>query len=149
VHVARSLVRIAGTARRYRLVKKGKAVHFVLRTLIGTGIVVLSVTLWAGTPRSAGPDLDRGKATYKELCAKCHGSGGKGDGKEASTLNTKPQDLTNCVRMATFNDEQLFRAIKEGGSAIKLSKDMPSYSESMEDDEIHDVLAFVHTLCVR
>ena len=123
--------------------------HFVLRFLIGTVIVGLVIVLWTRVPFAAGPDLERGKTTYKELCAKCHGSGGEGDGKEASTLNTKPQDLTDCIRMAKFNDEQLFRAIKEGGPAIKLSKDMPSYSESMEDDEIHDVLAFIRTLCVR
>ena len=119
-----------------------------LQLLIAIGIVALVINLGAGTSLSAGPDL-RGKATYKELCAKCHGPGGKGDGREAATLKTKPKDLTECVRMVKFSDEQLFRAIKKGGPAIELSKDMPAYSEALEDDEIQDVVVFVRTLCVR
>lgn len=122
--------------------------HLAPRFLIGTNILLITV-LFASTPLWAEPDLERGKATYKELCAKCHGPGGKGDGKEAATLKTKPQDLTNCVRMVKFGDEQIFRAIKDGGPAIGLSKDMPAYAEALEDDEIQDVVFFVRMLCVR
>lgn len=101
-------------------------------------------------PRGAtaeGPNLERGKSTYGELCAKCHGSAGKGDGKEASTLATKPKDLTECPRMATFTDDKLFQIIKGGGASADLSKDMPPYSDSLEDDEIRDTLAYVRSLC--
>ena len=35
-----------------------------------------------GASAVSAADATRGKATYGELCAKCHGSSGKGDGKE-------------------------------------------------------------------
>jgi mono/diheme cytochrome c family protein len=95
----------------------------------------------------AEPDVGRGKATYGELCAKCHGSSGKGDGKEAATLATKPKDLTDCARMAGFDDDKLFQVIKSGGPAGGLSKDMPGYADALEDDEMRDVLAYIRSLC--
>lgn len=112
----------------------------VALTLGGVGILAVGALAQA-------PDLARGKATYKELCAKCHGSAGKGDGKEAATLKTKPKDLTDCARMAEFSDDELFRIAKEGGEAAGLSDDMPAYADSLEDDEIRDVVAFIRTLC--
>ena len=107
--------------------------------------------LLCGTARgeSAGGDVGRGKATYGELCAKCHGPGGKGDGKEAATLATKPKDLTECPRMTKFTDDQLFKIVKQGGAAADLSKDMPPYGDALEDDEIRDTIAFVRSLCPR
>jgi mono/diheme cytochrome c family protein len=112
-------------------------------------VFTLAVVLLPTLGRSESPNLDRGKSTYQELCSKCHGSGGKGDGKEAATLATKPKDLSECPRMAGFTDDQLFRIIKEGGPAAKLSKDMPPYRDALEDDEIRDTLAYVRSLCPR
>jgi mono/diheme cytochrome c family protein len=94
-------------------------------------------------------DVARGKGTYNELCAKCHGPSGKGDGKEAATLATKPKDLTDCQRMLGFTDDQLFKVVKQGGPAGGLSKDMPSYAEALEDDEIRDTLAYIRSLCPK
>ena len=98
---------------------------------------------------AADPDVGRGKATYGELCAKCHGAGGKGDGKEAATLATKPKDFTDCARMAKSTDEQLFKIVKGGGVAADLSKDMPPYGDALEDAEIRDTIAFIRSLCPR
>lgn len=98
---------------------------------------------------SAAADVERGRKTYQELCAKCHGSAGKGDGKEAATLSTKPKDLTDCTRMAAFSDDQLFAIAKQGGAAKNLSKDMPPYGDALEDDEIRDTVAFIRSLCRR
>ena len=108
----------------------------VALTLLGAGAA------WAA-------DVARGKATYGELCAKCHGPSGKGDGKEAATLTTKPKDLTDCQRMLGFKEEQLFKVVKEGGAAGGLSKDMPSYADALEDDEIRDTLAYIRSLCPK
>lgn len=96
-----------------------------------------------------GADVGRGKATYGELCAKCHGAAGKGDGKEAATLATKPKDLTDCARMSGFTTDQLFRIIKEGGPAGGLSKDMPAYADALDDGEIRDTLAYIQGLCPK
>lgn len=109
------------------------------------GLVALSANRAFG----GAPDLARGKSTYKELCSKCHGFTGKGDGRESGTLKTKPKDFTDCERMAKIDDATRFKVVKGGGKAAGLSKDMPSFSEALEDDEIQDVLAFVRTLCPK
>lgn len=110
-------------------------------------ITVAAVLVLAPPGHGAGPDVGRGKATYGELCAKCHGSSGKGDGKEAATLAVKPKDLTDCQRMSGFTDDQLFGVIKEGGPAGGLAKDMPGYAAALEDDEMRDTVAYLRSLC--
>lgn len=107
----------------------------------------VAITTVAVPGHGADPDSGRGKATYGELCAKCHGPSGKGDGKEAATLATKPKDFADCARMSGSTDEQLFKVIKQGGASGGLSKDMPSYADALEDDEIRDTLAYIRSLC--
>ena len=107
----------------------------------GPIVVCAAGMVLAGIRGGWAADVARGKATYNELCAKCHGPSGKGDGKEAATLATKPKDLSDCQRMSGFTDDQLFKVIKQGGAAGGLSKDMPPYADALEDDEIRDTLA--------
>lgn len=113
-----------------------------------TGLMLGAAAL-IGASLVDAADVARGKATYGELCAKCHGPSGKGDGKEAATLATKPKDLTDCPRVAKFNDDQLRKIVKEGGASSELSKDMPAYKDSIEDDEITDTVAYIRTLCPK
>ena len=90
-------------------------------------------------------DLAAAKKDFVRFCAKCHGAGGKGDGPQADALDPKPRDLTNCAQMKD-SDETLFTVIKEGGPAAKLSKDMPAWKDGMDDDDIHDLVAYVRSL---
>ena len=120
-----------------------------MRRRLLTLVCVTGVMMVAAPGEGADPNVGRGKATYGELCAKCHGAGGKGDGKEAATLTTKPKDFTDCARMAKSTDEQLFKIVKGGGVAADLSKDMPPYGDALEDDEIRDTIAFIRSLCPR
>jgi mono/diheme cytochrome c family protein len=39
-----------------------------------------------------------GAQMFKEYCASCHGTTGKGDGPAASALKTKPADLTQLAK---------------------------------------------------
>lgn len=113
------------------------------------GLWVLAAAVFATGACAGEPDLKRGAATYKELCAKCHGGEGKGDGKVAAMLATKPNDLTDCARMKTFSDDRLFAIVKNGGAAEGLSKAMPAYAESLDDGEIRDSVAYIRSLCRR
>ena len=89
------------------------------------------------------------KKEFVRYCAKCHGTEGKGDGPQADALTTKPRDFTDCARMKTISDEIAFTAIKEGGEAAHLSKDMPAWKDGMDDDEIHALVAYVRSLCSK
>ena len=110
--------------------------------------VQLALVLIAAAATSArGGDLAATKKEFVRFCAKCHGNDGKGDGPQADALTTKPRDFTDCGRMKTISDDTIFTAIKEGGEAVHLSKDMPAWKDGMEDDEIHDLVAYVRSLC--
>jgi mono/diheme cytochrome c family protein len=46
----------------------------------------------------ATSSLKAGAATYRQYCAVCHGTTGKGDGPAASALKVRPPDLTTLAR---------------------------------------------------
>jgi mono/diheme cytochrome c family protein len=116
----------------------------VMRAL-GLALPLMAVTALP----AAGTDLAATRKEFVKFCSKCHGTGGKGDGPQADALTTKPRDFTDCTRMKGISDETMFSAIKEGGEAVHLSKDMPAWKDGMDDEEIHDLIAYVRTLCTQ
>lgn len=109
--------------------------------------LLLVLLLSALAPRAMATDLAATKKEFVRFCSKCHGTEGKGDGPQADALTTKPRDFTDCARMKTISDEVAFTAIKNGGESVHLSKDMPAWKDGMEDDEIHDLVAYIRSLC--
>ena len=99
--------------------------------------------------RAAAPDLAAAKDNYNMFCFKCHGPEGKGDGPAAVTLHTKPRNYTDCAKMSKITDDTLFKAIKDGGAAVGLSAEMPSWSKGLDDDEIHGLVAYVRSFCKK
>ncbi len=98
---------------------------------------------------SANADMVSAQQNYQELCAKCHGVSGKGDGPDAATLNPKPKDFTDCARMQALSDEDLFAVISEGGPARQLSKDMAPWGDVLEEQEIRDLIAYIRSFCKK
>ena len=49
--------------------------------------------------------------------------------------------------MSARTDDDLFKAIKEGGQAVNKSILMPNWDGNMTDAEIHDVVAYLRALC--
>ena len=110
---------------------------------------VLSASAFAISSHAA-PNVENGKTLYDAKCAKCHGKTGGGDGKSAKALNTTPTKFndpttfTDKKKLEITPDERMAKAIKEGGEAVKQSKEMdkfPSYS----DQDIQDILAYIKT----
>ena len=92
-----------------------------------------------GEPPAATTELlARGKQLYQQAkCFQCHGDGGKGDGPSAAELR---DDLKFPIRPADFTKGQfkgggdvrdIFRAMTTGLDGTP----MPSYADSMNDDE--------------
>jgi mono/diheme cytochrome c family protein len=82
------------------------------------------------------------KETYDKACAKCHGPDGKGDTKMGKKLEIK--DLTDAKVQASYKDEQMAKAIKEGvkdGDKTKMKA-----AEGVTDEEIKALVAYVRTL---
>lgn len=114
--------------------------------LITIAAAIMIVT--AASISRAG-DAAGGRSNYATYCVKCHGETGKGDGPGAATLQTKPRDFTDCARMQKLSDDQMFKVIKEGGKANGLSGDMQAWHVAFEDNEIHDLVAYLRTFCKK
>ena len=97
----------------------------------------------------ASARADSAQDNYTAYCAKCHGADGRGDGPAAGSLATKPQDYTDCAAMQKISDDTMFKVIKGGGTAVGLPGDMPSWSDGLSDQEIHDLVGFLHTFCKK
>ncbi len=92
---------------------------------------------------------DSAQDNYTAYCTKCHGPAGHGDGPSAGSLATKPQDFADCAAMQKISDDTMFKAIKDGGAAVGLPGDMPSWSDGLSDAEVHDLVAYVRAFCKK
>lgn len=110
-----------------------------------TVLFSVSALLFSGLAL-AGGDAGKGKALYGQQCVSCHGENGKGDGAAAAALDPKPANFTNKAFMAGLKDQQIFDAIKNGGASVGKSPLMPPFGSSLNDENIHDVVAFLRSL---
>ncbi len=89
-----------------------------------------------------------GKTQYDNVCVACHGPSGKGDGVAAAALDPKPRDLSDAAYVSTLSNEHLYKVISEGGTAVGLSPMMAAWGGVLSEQQIWDVIAFIHTdLC--
>jgi cytochrome c553 len=82
------------------------------------------------------------KATWEKDCAKCHGPDGKGDTKIGKTLQIK--DFTDAKVQASFKDEDMSKAIKDGikdGDKTRMKA-----AEGLSDAEIKALVTYVRAL---
>jgi mono/diheme cytochrome c family protein len=97
-------------------------------------------------PPASPESLERGKATYAQACAACHGALGKGDGRQVMIDNlgypVKPRDLTAGIFKGSSESRDLYHRIVAGlpGSP------MPSYAGVYSDDQLWDLIHYVQSL---
>jgi len=82
------------------------------------------------------PDLRRGRATYRQSCAACHGASGVPRDKVLG-LSTRPTAFASREEIARLSPQRIFAAVSFGvpGTA------MPSFAGAIDEDAIWD-LAF-------
>jgi mono/diheme cytochrome c family protein len=92
--------------------------------------------------------IARGRNIYEQNCVSCHGLDGRGTGPLAASLTHPPADLTNHFHQASGKgDAYLFWRISEGASVEpfkSMGSAMPSFKNTLEEDERWDTLAYVH-----
>jgi cytochrome c553 len=79
------------------------------------------------------------KEIWAKDCAKCHGPDGKGDTKMGKKLEIK--DFTDAKVQASFKDEDMLKAIKDGvkdGDKTRMKA-----VEGLSDDEMKALVAYV------
>lgn len=119
-----------------------------LSKVLVSGLVLLAL----GQTAQAVP----GEDLYNDKCAKCHGKTGDGQGRSGRSLKSYEKDekvmsFLDKAKMSKFTDEQLFDAIKNGGTKgtgvakeNQFSKDMEAY-KSFTDAEIKDLISYIKT----
>ncbi len=116
------------------------------RSFLAVAVIASSLTVATALARA---DAAGGKKNYDDMCASCHGASGGGDGPAGSGLEVKPTNFTDCAKMSKVTDDTLFKAIKDGGSAVGLNAAMPPQGGALSDADIKDVVAYIRAFCKK
>ncbi|MGH7369978.1 MAG: c-type cytochrome [Candidatus Methylomirabilaceae bacterium] len=100
-------------------------------------------------PPSTSAVIARGRRIYeKAQCAECHGERGRGDGPSAPTMKDDRglpiavPDFSRWPLKRAYEPQALFRTIATGLSGTP----MPSYSDSLEPDEMWALVRYLESL---
>ncbi len=87
-------------------------------------------------------NIKRGKQFFTIHCVSCHGVDGRGDTEMREFLKTPPADLVDDQWTYGESDEVIFDIVKEG----RADRDMPAYSEKLNDERIWQVISYLEYL---
>ncbi len=95
----------------------------------------------------ANEHMDAGKL-YQTNCAACHGATGKPDPENPvfRELGIFPANFTDPLFNSREPSRDWFMVIKHGGAALGRSEIMPAFKDSLSDEEIHLIVAYIKTL---
>jgi mono/diheme cytochrome c family protein len=118
-----------------------------LSRLVLTIILAASFAAQNVTALAAG-DAQAGAKLFAKNCARCHGSGGKGNGPDLAKIHadTPPDDWTNRETNAELSDYKIRKIVTGGGPAVDKSSKMPAFGSKVSPDQIDDLIAFIRTL---
>ena len=114
----------------------------------GTEFYPSEIAALAGTPKPHDPLLEsqqRGREVYGHYCAICHGAEGDGNGFNSAQLEIPPRNFTDPQFWKQATDERLSLVVMAGGLAAGKSKLMPVWGKTLSDQQIQDVIAWLHT----
>ena len=110
--------------------------------------LALLASLLLAAPLAVADDFEiqgsaeAGQQPYQQQCASCHGNSGQGDGPAARAFNPPPASLLR----EELSAEHLFKVTRDGGMAHGLAPTMPAFNRSLNEQQIHDVVAYLVSL---
>jgi mono/diheme cytochrome c family protein len=124
---------------------------------LGSTPVVFAATVTVvvpNVPKPAPPkkpptakELAAGQKLYKQRCVLCHGDAGAADGVGARRIQPEPQHLNDVIWQANVSDDEIGKAILEGGAAVSRSPMMPANPDlKKKPAEVKSLIAYVRTL---
>ena len=113
-------------------------------------MVFALVSSLPGASLAAGPISPEAsaKVNYAFYCAPCHGTGGRGDGINATkTQPVSPRDHTNKTQMQKLTDSDIINVIRRGGGSVGRSTLMPPFAKTLSEREVLELKELLRTLC--
>jgi mono/diheme cytochrome c family protein len=98
-------------------------------------------------PASSRADEPTAEKLYETYCVQCHGLKRNGTGINLPGLSVRPRDHTDKKGMGATPDEELFKAIKEGGVAVNKSALMPTWGKVLTDAQITELVKYLRQVC--
>jgi len=90
--------------------------------------------------QGTGPDrAEQGRTVYLQACAVCHGMQAEG---YANELDAPALDASEHA--SHHPDQQIHDWIVKG--KLGLGRQMPAYGNQLSDEEVHAIIAYLHTL---
>jgi len=118
--------------------KENKLQH---RVIVGSAMLLalfagLAFSLVSIARANPGPDGAASSATFRTKCAMCHGQDGAGSevGKSMNVPDLRSQAVQKLP------DAELAQIISNGKGG------MPSFKNSLNDAQIHSLVAYIHSL---
>jgi len=104
-----------------------------------------AVTEAAAAAAAPGEQAFDAKGAFTTVCSTCHGTTGAGDGPGAGALNPKPANFGSGAFWEGKTDEELVKAIREGGASVGKSALMPAWGGLYNDAQAKALLAYIKT----
>lgn len=129
----------------------------VLSALAVAACWLAAAPAFAADSAARSSAIERGRTTFQQSCAVCHGEKGKGNGQAASSLNPRPVDLTQLTRRnGTFPAGHLEAVLKGQDAATTHTSVMMVWralflagangDEAAANGRVSDLIAFIETL---
>ncbi len=116
--------------------------------MLPVALAVLSLGLLrSGSLLAAEEQYARAIKNYETYCVQCHGLGRNGKGVNTPPMSVQPRDHSDPKIMGDIPDDQITRAIKEGGLAVNKSVLMPAWGHVLSDAEVTEMLAYLRHVC--
>lgn len=84
---------------------------------------------------------------YQTYCVQCHGLRKNGTGINLPALSVRPRDHTDSKAMGDTPDDELFKAIEQGGLAVNKSVLMPAWGQVLSREQITEMVRYLRTVC--
>jgi mono/diheme cytochrome c family protein len=120
------------------------AILIVLGLFATTFSVVYAQTKQIKMEPAHATSAQSGDQLYREFCAVCHGSNGKGNGPAADALKVKPSDLTQISRHNgnKFPTIAMQRIINGDDTVIAHgTRDMPTWGDTFKSISANETFA--------